>query len=374
MSIYVQVPFREAVRDATGGNPKVQRREYLPEGSMPVLDQGQKFIAGYTTTDNAYSGRLPVVLFGDHTRTFKYVDFPFALGADGVKVLAPQEGFEASFLYYYLRNADIPSAGYSRHFKFLRELSVCKPPLTEQRRIVSILNRAAKIERLRTQAQERLREFIPALFMKMFGDQYQISTRYPQMALREIAEIASGITKGRKIESESLIKVPYLRVANVQDGFLNLEEIKTIAIRRGEEQKYALVPGDLVMTEGGDPDKLGRAAVWNGELSYCAHQNHVFRVRPHTEMVLTDYLRDLAGSVYGKAYFLSVAKRTTGIASVNKTQLGGFPVPVPPMELQALYAKTVATSHDIASIAETVAGGVAALSSSLMSCLLGNDT
>lgn len=374
MSIYVQVPFREAVRDATGGNPKVQRREYLPEGSMPVLDQGQEFIAGYTTTDNAYSGRLPVVLFGDHTRTFKYVDFPFALGADGVKVLAPQEGFEASFLYYYLRNADIPSAGYSRHFKFLRELSICKPPLTEQRRIVSILNRAAKIERLRTQAQERLREFIPALFIKMFGDQYQISTRYPQMALREIAEIASGITKGRKIESKSLIKVPYLRVANVQDGFLNLEEIKSIAIRRGEEQRYALVPGDLVMTEGGDPDKLGRAAVWNGELSYCAHQNHVFRVRPHTEIVLTDYLRDLAGSVYGKAYFLSVAKRTTGIASVNKTQLGGFPVPVPPMELQALYAKTVATSHDIASVAETAASGVAALSSSLVSRLLEDGT
>ena len=256
----------------------------------------------------------------------------------------------------------------------LLDLPIHLPPLVEQRRIVSILNRAAKIERLQKQAQERLREFIPALFIKMFGDQYQISTRYPQMALREIAEIASGITKGRKIESESLIKVPYLRVANVQDGFLNLKEIKSIAIRRGEEQRYALVPGDLVMTEGGDPDKLGRAAVWNGELSYCAHQNHVFRVRPHTEMVLTNYLRDLASSVYGKAYFLSVAKRTTGIASVNKTQLGGFPVPVPPMELQALYAKTVATSHDIASVAETAASEVAALSSSLVSQLLEDGT
>ena len=297
--------------------------------------------------------------------------------------LLPKDGVDREFIAYLLRRKEtieyvMASVTGSRmprtDMKALMSLPVPLPPLAEQRRMVNILNRAAKIERLQKQAQERLREFIPALFIKMFGDQYQISIRYPQMALREIAEIASGITKGRKIESESLIKVPYLRVANVQDGFLNLEEIKTIAIRRGEEQKYALVPGDLVMTEGGDPDKLGRAAVWNGELSYCAHQNHVFRVRPHTEMVLTGYLRDLAGSVYGKAYFLSVAKRTTGIASVNKTQLGGFPVPVPPMELQALYAKTVATSRDIASVAETVAGGVAALSSSLMSCLLEDGT
>ena len=146
--------------------------------------------------------------------------------------------------------------------------------------------------------------------------------------------------------------------------------MKTIRIRRDEERKYALAPGDLVMTEGGDPDKLGRAAVWNGELSYCAHQNHVFRVRPHTEMVLTDYLRDVAGSSYGKAYFLSVAKRTTGIASVNKSQLGDFPVPVPPIELQVLYTKIVATAHDIASVSETAAGEVAALKSSLVSRLL----
>ena len=164
--------------------------------------------------------------------------------------------------------------------------------------------------------------------------------------------------------------MPYLRVANVQDGFLNLDEIKAITIRRGEERKYALSPGDLVMTEVGDPDKLGRAAVWNGELGYCAYQNHVFRVRPHTEVMLTDYLRGVAGSAYGKAHFLSVAKRTTGIASVNKTQLGGFPVPVPPMELQALYAKFVATAHDIASVSETTAGGVAALNFSLVSRLL----
>lgn len=258
--------------------------------------------------------------------------------------------------------------------KNLKSLQIPLPPLDEQRRIVGILNRAAKIERLRRQARERMRKFIPALFVRMFGGQDQVGVRYPCVPLREVAEIGSGVTKGRRIEAADAVEVPYLRVANVQDGFLNLDEIKAIAIRRGEEQKYALAPGDLVMTEGGDPDKLGRAAVWNGELGYCAHQNHVFRVRPHAEVVLTDYLRDVAGSTYGKAYFLSVAKRTTGIASINKTQLGGFPVPVPPMELQVLYTKIVATVNHIASVSETAAGNTAALSSSLVSQLLESES
>ena len=252
----------------------------------------------------------------------------------------------------------------------LMSMRVPLPPLEEQRRIVDILNRAARIETLRSGAAERLREFVPALFVKMFGNRNEIRDRFSCRPLREVATIASGATKGRKIEPADAIDVPYLRVANVQDGFLTLDEIKTITIRRGEEQQYALAPGDLVMTEGGDQDKLGRAAIWNGELAYCAHQNHVFRVRPRADVVLTDYLRDVVGSAYGKAYFLSVAKRTTGIASINKTQLGGFSVPVPPIELQARYAELLAGAHSIAVDADGATARAAAVSASLMYRLL----
>ena len=88
------------------------------------------------------------------------------------------------------------------------------------------------------------------------------------------------------------------------------------------------------MTEGGDPDKLGRGAIWNGEIDVCLHQNHIFKVRCKRELLLPEYLKSLVGSRYGKGYFLRVAKQTTGIASINKTQLGKFPVLVPPIELQ----------------------------------------
>ncbi len=126
------------------------------------------------------------------------------------------------------------------------------------------------------------------------------------------------------------------------------------------------------MTEGGDQDKLGRAAVWNGELPYYAHQNHVFLVRPRIQVVLTDFLRDVAGSRYGKEYFLSIAKRTTGIASINKTQLGGLPVPVPPLELQRRYAETVEAAGTAARVGESSAEPSLDLSASLMAHLLGN--
>ena len=119
-----------------------------------------------------------------------------------------------------------------------------------------------------------------------------------------------------------------MRVANLKDRFSDLSEVKTITFRREEVRTYALVVGDLVVTEGGGLDTAGRAAVWSGLRNYCAHQNHAFRVRPMGNLVLTDSLRDITANGYGKEYFLSVAKRTT-IASINKTQLKGFPVPLP---------------------------------------------
>ena len=255
----------------------------------------------------------------------------------------------------------------------LESFPIILPPMDEQRRIVDILNRAARIEALQRRAGERLREFVSALFIRRFGDRHEIGRRFPCFPLREVAAIASGATKGRKIDATDSVEVPYLRVANVQDGFLDLDKIKTITIRRGEEQRYALAPGDLVMTEGGDQDKLGRAAVWNGELPYCAHQNHVFRVRPHADVVVTDYLRDVAGSAYGKAYFLSVAKRTTGIASINKTQLGGLPVPVPPLDLQHGYAEIVGAAGTVGRLRGTGSRTGVTLIESLMSMLLEYD-
>jgi type I restriction enzyme S subunit len=224
------------------------------------------------------------------------------------------------------------------------------PPLAEQQRIVEILDRAAAIQRLRRAAEEKAREIIPALFVDMFGDPVTNPKGWPVGPLRAAADIGSGVTKGRKIDSKATIEVPYLRVANVQDGFLDLTEIKTITIMETEREKYALAVGDMVMTEGGDLDKLGRGYVWNGELPYCAHQNHVFRVRSDRAQVDPLFLAAFIQSFAAKSYFLRVAKRTTGIASINKTQLGDMPLWLPSVKLQQEFGRHVSAVNSMTAL------------------------
>ncbi|MHB1125313.1 MAG: restriction endonuclease subunit S [Ramlibacter sp.] len=133
----------------------------------------------------------------------------------------------------------------------------------------------------------------------------------------------------------------------VERDYPDLAEVKTIEIKRSEVEKLLIRPGDLLMTEGGDADKPGRAALWSGEIEACDHQNHVFKVRSDRAHLLPAYLRTLAGSAYGKACFLSVAKKTTGIASINKTQLSAFPVPLPSLALQQAFERRVQRAASI---------------------------
>jgi type I restriction enzyme S subunit len=223
------------------------------------------------------------------------------------------------------------------------------PPLKEQRRIVDLLSRAEGIVRLRREAQKKAAEIIPALFLDMFGDPATNPKGWPTAPLNTVAEVISGVAKGRRLSPEESIELPYMRVANVKDGHLDLSEVKRIAIKRTEVDRLLILPGDLLMTEGGDPDKLGRAALWRGEIEGCVHQNHIFKVRSDRDCLVPEYLRSLAGSAYGKAYFLSVAKKTTGIASINKTQLSAFPVVLPPLEAQAEFRDRIASLETIAS-------------------------
>ncbi len=160
--------------------------------------------------------------------------------------------------------------------------------------------------------------------------------------LEKVAEIKTGVAKGKKGLKDP-IEVPYLRVANVQDGHIDLSEVKTIQIERHQLERYSLQVGDVLMTEGGDFDKLGRGDVWQGQIAPCLNQNHVFAVRPNKQLLLPYFLAALSGSNYGKTYFLSCAKRSTNLASINSTQLKEFPVLLPPLPEQRKIAEILST-------------------------------
>ena len=141
--------------------------------------------------------------------------------------------------------------------------------------------------------------------------------------------------------------MPYLAVVDVQDRALNLSTVKTIEATEQEVGRYRLQKGDLLLTEGGDPDKLGRGTLWDDELPECIHQNHVFRVRLTTDAVEPLLLEWLIGSQRGKKYFLRSAKQTTGIATINMTQLRGFPLLLPPAKLQREFVARLAAMEPI---------------------------
>lgn len=146
--------------------------------------------------------------------------------------------------------------------------------------------------------------------------------------LKHIANVQTGVAKGKDNEGKDTIEVPYLRVANVQDGYLSLDDVATIEIPREDLTRYSLQPGDVLMNEGGDFDKLGRGSVWQGEIEPCIHQNHVFAVRPTA--VSSAWLNAFTGSLAAQFYFMGRAKQSTNLASISSSNIMELPVAMPP--------------------------------------------
>ena len=160
------------------------------------------------------------------------------------------------------------------------------------------------------------------------------------MTLGEIATVKGGVTKDSKRQNDSsYLEVPYLRVANVQRGYLDLSEVARIRVSPAKATQLALRSGDILFNEGGDRDKLGRGWVWEGQIESCIHQNHVFRARLSTGD-FDPYFISLHGNTWGQRWFETHGKQTTNLASLNLTALKSFPVPAPPLaEQREIVAK-----------------------------------
>lgn len=176
---------------------------------------------------------------------------------------------------------------------------------------------------------------------------------WSKLLLHEVATIKTGIALGRR-KLQDPVSLPYLRVANVQDGYLDLSEIKEVLVERRQIARYALAIGDVLLTEGGDADKLGRGDVWQGQIPHCLHQNHVFAVRPDQRRLLPGFLSALVASSYGRDYFLRAAKKSTNLASINSTQLKNFPLPLPPLAEQEVIVATIASWQRALAASEAV--------------------
>ena len=256
----------------------------------------------------------------------------------------------------------------------LREIPFSVPPLPEQAAIVRFLDHADRRIRRYIRAKQKLiallEEQKQAIIHQAVTGQIDVRTGRPYPAykpsgvewlgrvpehwqilrLKNVAHVQTGLTLGKDYRGTRTTSRPYLRVANVQAGRLDLTHVKSIDVPLNEADRTTLLTGDVLMTEGGDIDKLGRGCVWRDEISKCLHQNHIFAVRCKHGLLSPEFLVGLMASQHGRVYFELTAKQTTNLASTNSSTLRAFPMPLPVLEeqvaiLNVLSEETNAMDH-----------------------------
>ena len=246
-----EVAVLDVLSDVTGGNEKTKLSDYAEHGEHPIVDQGQSLIGGYTDDpDRLCKTPGPLIIFGDHTKAVKYIDFPFCLGADGTKVLKPKEGTDPKYLFYALHNVQIPEAGYSRHFKYLKAGKIPLPPLDEQRRIAGILDQADALRRLRGRALDKLNTLGQAIFHEMFD-----RSDFPSASLKQLGVVQTGATPSTKDDNNFNGEIPFLTPGDLEDTAIPRRFLSV----SGAKKSRQVPAGSLLVCCIGSVGKMGIA-------------------------------------------------------------------------------------------------------------------
>lgn len=247
--------FLDIFNDETRKGRKIPKEQYLQSGLYPIVDQGQKHIAGFSDNRDGIFTDVPAIIFGDHTRVFKYIDTPFFLGADGVKLLRPKSNDnDVKYLYYALCAARIPDTGYNRHFKWLKLSDIPLPPLLEQQHIAAVLDKISSIIATRRRQLEKFDELVKSQFVEMFGDPATNNNKWDVVPIGALFQVGSS---KRIYQSEQTNSgVPFLRIADLMARIQNIETKSNLFI---SETTYnalnnkGFVPsvGDILVTARG---------------------------------------------------------------------------------------------------------------------------
>ena len=252
------VKLLETFINCTDSKKKVQKNTYLDDGLLAVVDQGQELVGGYTNDENmAYFGDLPVIIFGDHTRCIKYVDFRFAQGADGIKVLKPKTFYRPKAFYYALQELDIPNMGYRRHFPLFTQYSLPLPPLAEQQRIVDrIESLFAKLDEAKEKAQAVVDSFEArktAILHKAFTGELTtkwrkengiLSNCWKEVCFDEVATVKSNLVDPKEYQD-----FPHIAPDNIEKKTGVLLEYRTIREDKVKSGKHRFYTGQILYSK-----------------------------------------------------------------------------------------------------------------------------
>ncbi len=322
------LPFSKVISDVSGGNKKTKKGDLLEEGLIRVIDQGKELIAGYTDDKRTIvKTKIPHIVFGDHTRIIKYIDFPFAMGADGTKVLkakSEKETFE-KYIYYFFLTLNIPNTGYNRHFKYLKDCLIPLPPLETQKKIAAILDEADKLRQLNKQLIAKYEALTQSLFSEMFGDPLTNNLGFDFPKMKELCVVSQGmqIAIKNRFKEDGKNRYKYLTVAFLngrKDGEFIENPRKSVVCHEDE----------ILMTRTGNTGQVvtGVEGVFH---------NNFFKVDWKREIIQKDYFVAFLSNPNIRLELLKRASTTT-IPDLSHGQFYDINVVLPPLALQNQFA------------------------------------
>jgi len=285
-----------------------------------------------------------------------WADSVYCLGRGVSGLRADPAQLNQKYLWHWLGNAADHLRSKGRGATFLQvnradigSMEIPLPPLPEQRRIAAILDKADALRAKRRQAIAKLDQLLQSVFLEMFGDP---SEGWPLASVGLIAQVQGGLQLSAARQSIPT-KSPYLRVANVYRGKLNLTEIKEMGVTPSELSRTRLQPNDILVVEGhGNPEEIGRCAMWNGAVEECTHQNHLIRVRVSDERIRPEFLETYLNSSAGRSHLTGSARTTSGLNTISVTKVKEVPLRVPPITIQKRWeqikhsAQALVQSHE----------------------------
>lgn len=295
---WLLIPFEECL-EKSGSFTKLKSKDVFQEGFFPVVDQGAKLISGFIDDkDLIYKGELPVIIFGDHTRNIKFIDFTFAVGADGTKILKPKPQIEIKFFYFYLKSLKVPSFGYSRHYKVLKAINVPIPPLPEQKRIVTQLDKLfghlELLKELLAEVPKLVKDFRQSVLMQAvtgkLTEEWREEKDLEEWKDVKLKDICLSITDGdHQAPPKAAIGIPFLVISNIRDGKLNVESATRFVplnYYTNLKDTRKATKGDVLYTVTGS---FGIPVLVDRKVKF-AFQRHIGIIRPNNEKIISNYL------------------------------------------------------------------------------------
>ncbi|MBO1872042.1 restriction endonuclease subunit S [Lachnoanaerobaculum sp. Marseille-Q4761] len=332
----MKLDFCEVFDDYTSRCRKIPKEEYLSNGKYIVIDQGQNNIAGYTNIDDGLFEDVPAIVFGDHTRIIKYVDEPFFLGADGVKLLKSKiEDANYKYLYYVLRNARIPDTGYNRHFKWLKEINLEYKDAESQKNIVKTLDTVTNIIELYKVELSKLDNLIRARFVEMFGDVKANPYGFEKMALKDTCTVITGNTPSRSVPEYYGDSIEWIKTDNIVSGQLRPSQALEYLSDEGMKVGRTVEKGAILMAcIAGSVASIGRVCITDRKVAFNQQINAI--VSEDYDSLFLHTMLQLSKEYLAEEINMALK----GILS--KSKLEGKEFIVPSIEQQKQFATFVA--------------------------------